>query len=69
MSYVVRKKADAYQPISFKALKWSEIFGIAVATIVWSKATSSNQDVEQMKIGGIYEKYCQRKTEPNGNFS
>lgn len=32
--YVVIKKADAYHPTSFKALKWSEILGIAVATMV-----------------------------------
>jgi hypothetical protein len=32
--YVVRKNAEAYQPTSFKEWKWSEILGIAVATIV-----------------------------------
>jgi hypothetical protein len=32
--YVVRKKAEAYQPTSFKEWKWSDILGIAVATIV-----------------------------------
>jgi hypothetical protein len=32
--YVVRKKAEAYQPTSFKEWKWSDILGIAVATMV-----------------------------------